>query len=95
MCQLWCCGAIVRAVPLVWVVLRLAWRGVLKLVERFLNIPWHGYVQYVCLVSPFKCDATVETSSPILCDIIFLLECMYEVHCILFSLVFYPKVFDH
>ena len=92
---MWCCGSIVRGVPLVWGVLESACSGVLKLVERFLYIYWHGDVQYAFLLVPVQCDATVENPSPILCDIIFLLECMYEVNCVLFSLVFYPKVVDH
>ena len=73
----------------------LAWVRVLELVESFLHISWHGDVQYACLLVTVQCDATVETPSPILCDIIFLLECMYEVQCIHFSLVFYPKVLDN
>ena len=95
MFQLWCRGAIVRLFPLVWDVLGSAWCGVLKLVERFLYISWHGDVQYACLAAPVQCDATVETPSPILHDLIFFLDCMYEVQYVLFSLVFDPKVVDH
>ena len=80
---------------LVWGVLGLAWSGVMKLLERFLHISWHGDVHYACLILPVQCDTTVETYSPILCDIIFLLECMHELHCVLLYLVFYPKVVDH
>ena len=78
-----------------WRVLGLACIEVLKLLELLINMSWHGDVQYACLVVPVQCDTTVETPSPILCDIIFFLECMYEVHCILFYLVFYPKVVYH
>ena len=66
-----------------------------KLVERLLYISWHGDLQYACLIVPFKCDATIETPTPILCDLIFFLECMYEAKCVLFSLVFDLKVVDH
>ena len=78
-----------------WGVLGSAWSGMLKLLERFLYIYWHGDVQYACLVVPVQCDATVETPSPILCNIIFFLGCMYDVQFVLFSIVFYPKVIDH
>ena len=49
-------------------VLGLAWIGVLKLVEHFLYISWHGDVQYAYLIVLVHCDATVETPSPIFCD---------------------------
>ena len=75
-------------------VLGSALSGVLKLVERFLYISWHGDVQYACLVDPVQCDATVETTSPILCGLKFFFECMYEVQFVLFSLVFYTKAVD-
>ena len=67
----------------------------LELVESFLHISWHGDVQYACLLVTVQCDATVETPSPILCDLIIFLECIYEVHCILISLVFDTKFIDH
>ena len=70
-CQLWCCGSIVRGVTLVWGVMVLAWSGVMKLLERFLYISWDGDVHYACLVVPVQCDATVDTPCPILCDFIF------------------------
>ena len=93
--QLWCYGAIVRGITLVWGVLGLDCSGVLKLVDHLLSISWHEDVQYACLVFPVQCDATVKTPSPILCDLIFFMECIYEVHCVIFSLVFYPKVVNH
>ena len=93
--QFWCCGSIVRVVPLVWEVLGSAWSGELKLVNRFFYISWHVDVHYACLVVPVQCDATVETFSAMLCELYVFLECMYEVHCVLFSLVFYPKVVNH
>ena len=82
----------IRGVLLLWGVLGLAWSGVLKLVERFLYISWHVYFQYACLVVTVQCDATVETPSPIFCDIISLLECMYEVHYVLFLLYFISNI---
>ena len=94
-CQLRLCGSIVRGVPFVWRVMGLDCSGALKLVDRFPYISWHGDVQYACLVVPVQCEATVENPSPILCDLIFFFECMYEVQCLLFSLVFYPKIFNH
>ena len=95
LCQLWWFGAIVWGVTLVGRVILLDRSGVLELVERFLHISWHGYVQYACLVFPVWCDSTVDTHSPILCDFIFFLECMYEVQCVLLSMLFYPKVVEH
>ena len=88
MCQLWCCGVIVRGIPLVWGVLVVSWIGVLKVVDGFLYISWHADVHYAYFVVPVQCDTTVETPGPILCDLIFLLECMYEVQCV-FSILFY------
>ena len=67
----------------------------MKRVDRFLYMSCHGDIQYACLVVPVQCDATVEASSPIFRDLIFFLECTYEMHCVLFSLVFYPQVVDH
>ena len=63
--------------------------------ERVLYISWHVDVQYAYLVVPVQCDANVETPSPILCDFIYLLESMYEVQCILLSMVFNTKVVNH
>ena len=68
-----------------WVVPELAWSVVMKLVECLLYISWNGDVQYACLVVPVKCDANVETTCTTMDDLIFLLKCMYEVHCVLFS----------
>ena len=76
-------------------VMGLAGSGVMKHVHRFLYTSWHGDVQYACLIVLVQCDTTVETPSPIFCDLIFFLECMYEVQCVLFSLVFDPKVVVH
>ena len=59
--------------------LGLAQSGALKLVERFHYITLHGDVQCAYLVVPVQCDSTVETPIPILCDLIFLLDCMYGV----------------
>ena len=77
------------------VVLGFPWSGVLELVERFLYISWYGDVQYALLVVPVQCDATVETPIPILCDLIFFLECMYKVKGVLIYLIFDPKVVYH
>ena len=63
--------------------------------ERFLYIYWHGDVQYARLIVPVKCDASVDTPSPILCNFIFFLECMCEVQRVLLSLEFDPKVVNH
>ena len=95
MCQLWCCRDIVWGVQLVGGVLGLSWSGVQELVEQLLYISWHGDVQYAFLVVPVQCDATVETPCPILCDFIFILECMYEVQCVVLSMVFDSKVVKH
>ena len=78
-----------------WVVPELAWSVVMKLVECLLYISWNGDVQYACIVVPVQCDATVETPSPILCDLVFFLECIDEVQFALFSHIFHPKVVDH
>ena len=78
-----------------WGVLGSDWSGVLKIVERFLYISWHGDVQYAFLIVPLQCDANVETPSTILCYLIFFLKCMYDVQCVLFYLVFDPKVVNH
>ena len=75
--------------------LGLAWGGVPELVDSFLYILCHGDIQYACLIVPVQCDATVENPCPILCVFIFFLECMYEVQCVLLSLVFDTKVTDH
>ena len=52
-------------------VMWLDWSGVLELVECFLYISWHGYVQYYRLVVSVQCDATVKTPCPILCYLIY------------------------
>ena len=95
MYQLWCCGAIVWGVTLVGGMLGSVWSGVLELVERFLCISWNGDFQYAYLVVPVQCDSIVYTPCPILCALIFFLECLYEVQCVLLSLVFYSKVVDY
>ena len=76
-------------------VLGLNWSGVLEILYRFLYISWNGDVQYACLVVPVKCDANVETTCTTMDDLIFLLKCMYEVQCVLLSLVFDYKVVEH
>ena len=76
-------------------VLRSDWSGVFELMECFLEISWHGNVHYAGHILPVKCDYTVKTTCPILCYLIFFLECIYEVLGILSSLVSDSKVVNH
>ena len=75
--------------------MRLDWSGVLEIVEVLLDILYHGDVQYAVLLVPVQCNSAINTPFPILCCIIFVLECIYEMLGVLFYLVFYVKVVDH
>ena len=44
------------------IVLRPAWDRVPKLVERVIDVAWHGYVKKLCYVIPLQCDAAVEST---------------------------------
>ena len=46
----------------------------MELVKCFLDLYWHGDVQYAGLVVPVQCDAIEKTTCPILCYLIFFME---------------------
>ena len=61
--------------------------GVLKILEVFLGILWHGDVQYAGLVVPVWFNATVETPYQILCYLIFF--CSAFMRCWEYSFIWY------
>ena len=77
------------------VVLWLNFSGVMEIVDFFLDISWHVYVQYAVLVVPVHYNATVKAPYLILCYLIFFLGYIYEVLGILSYMVSDSKVFYH
>ena len=77
--------------PLIGGLLCEDFRGVLALVEGFFDIYRHVDVQYACFLVPVQCNDTVESPCPVLCDLIIILCCIYEMLGILFFWYFFPK----
>ena len=63
--------------------------------EYLLDVPWHGQVDCAVVVIPFKLDAAVEISGPILGEFVFLLDACDEMLGMFFTNIFYAEVVDN
>jgi hypothetical protein len=67
-------------------------RFVFKSGEEFVHVSRHGYVHVTVMVVPFEGDAAVESTVPILFEVVVCAEGVDEVVGVLSSFIFDPEV---
>ena len=72
--------------------LRFGWGGVLVFCESFFNEAGYAGVEGSVVVVPFESNADIFASGPVDCDVVPLLQGVFEVNCMFVALEFDSKI---